>query len=279
MKKNKTKEGIEKFAFNHGNQFHARVTSLLRRNHWEVLVSPFYRDVATDKAREADIITEKEFIMHGRAGNFKGGARVRLVIECKFISKIPTVFWFDNKDILRAENRITTDTILKPRSENRNIENHHWYSEKEVGKVFAAFNLNAENKQTENELIFGAVDKVLNALKSYRSIDSIIPKDHQIEPVWPRSPTYPVIICNDFSNLYKMPFDGSEKLDSLARQKFFQIEVNYSYTRFISGAKLEKPEYFIIDVVDFNFLEEYINSVIKGDIEATGEGEMLLIKD
>src|SRR5579871_6797186 len=118
-------EKIKEFAFKHGNQFHARVAALLREHHWDVLVSPFYRDNATDKAREADIIAEREFIMNGPGGVYRGGAGVRLIAECKYIAS-PIVFWFDNKDLSRAEKRITTDTVLGPRSGSVNIDGHHW---------------------------------------------------------------------------------------------------------------------------------------------------------
>jgi hypothetical protein len=269
---------IKEFAFNHGNQFHGRVAALLRKNHWDVLVSPYYRDNATDKAREADIIAEREFIMHGPGGAYRGGARVRLIAECKYIAT-PIVFWFDGKDLPRAEKRITDDTVLGPRSGNVNIDRHHWYDEKRVAKLFATYSDGVESKQPENEVMFGAVDKVLNALISYRTIDSIIPVRDRREQVWPKLPTYPIIVCNDFSKFYLVPFDGSDRLVKFDSSiQYFQVEVNYAYTRFVSGMRQEIADYFLVDVVNFNFLREYLDTFIQGDVNAMGKGDLLYVQ-
>lgn len=65
---------MTEFASKHGNRLHARVAKLLRDSGWEVLVSPYYRDNATDKTREADIIAEREFtVKHPEPSNrYKG---------------------------------------------------------------------------------------------------------------------------------------------------------------------------------------------------------------
>src|SRR5437016_5902374 len=101
---------MQAFAATHGNNLHVRVASLLRANLWDVLISPYYRDNATDKAREADIIAEREFpITTPYGGINRGTLRFRLVIECKYIAE-DTLCWFDGIDRQRADNLLFGNT-------------------------------------------------------------------------------------------------------------------------------------------------------------------------
>lgn len=51
----KSRDKIQKIIEASGNNFHSNVISLLREKQWNVLISPYYNDYASDKAREIDI--------------------------------------------------------------------------------------------------------------------------------------------------------------------------------------------------------------------------------
>ena len=257
---------VEQFASQHGNNFHAQVVSFLRKAGWSVTVSPFYRDNATDKAREADVFADKVFHVHGVSGFSGSSFPVRLVIECKYV-KESIVFWFDQKDADEAEKRIVTDIrVLEPFHENTNIEGHHWYAVREVAKLFATFNPNREERQPENEIIFSSIDKVLNCLIYHRNLFfSTLPKT---SPGSQPPISYPLIVLNSFSELFKTTMQRPESIKSLDKEVWFPAEVNYAYISYGNGLRFSNLEYFLVDIVNFTRLDDYLALLKENDIEA-----------
>lgn len=266
---------IEKFVKEHGHILHTKIVQKLRDNGWTVIISPFYRDNATDKARESDIIAEKEikFGMNGSPMRKEGFFRVRLIIECKYVKEpIPIVFWFDKKDLDATEERIIKDiSLFEKSSKNNSILSHHWRSSGEAAKLFATYNPSGQEKQTENEIVFSAIDKVLNCLINYRDRQSIIGENKRLaegscfyKPII----NYPIIVFNDFSKLYETTVANPEVIKTFSRDPSFEIEINYDYVRYINGIRLSFPEYFLIDVVNFNKLEDYLKILKNKDLTA-----------
>ena len=252
---------VEEFATQHGNNFHAQVVSFLRKAGWSVTVSPFYRDNATDKAREADVFADKVFDAPGEASS--SSSPVRLLIECKYVTE-PIVFWFDEKAADQAVNRIIRDIpILKKPEENGNIEGHHWYSVDKVAKLFATFNPNkSEERQPENEIIFSSIDKVLNCLIYHRNtLSSSLPK---------RSPgiNYPLIVLDGFSKLSMTTMQRPASIEPLDEKVWFPVEVNYAYIGYGNGMRFQNLEYFLVDIVNFTRLSEYLRLLEEKDIGA-----------
>lgn len=256
-------QDVENFAKEHGNRFHAQVVSFLRKAGWSVTVSPFYRDIATDKAREADVFADKVFPV---CSPFAPGKSfpVTLVIECKYV-KQEIVFWFDKKDADQTNERITKDIpVLK---NNTNIEKHHWYSEDEVAKLFATYNPNRDERQPENEIIFTSIDKVLNCLIYYRNT---LPRRSTIPPGANSEPRihYPLIKVDSFSKMFKTTLDDPERFEPLDQKIWFPVEVNYAYILYGQGQKYQHLEYFLGDIVNFTKLGEYLALLEKNDIGA-----------
>ena len=247
------------FAAEHGNRLHARVVSLLRESAWHVLVSPYYRDNATDKAREADIIAEREFPVHNMFNNYAGCIRLRLIIECKYLSE-ETLCWFDVKDTQRTIDLIVSNTPLKPPNEHIGMDSHHWYSTSAVAKLFASKPKGTgRGKEPEQEALFSAFDKVLNSLLYYRSVPTIIPKQKRlVQPLLPRAITLPLVILNDFSKLYKTTIAKPDSVVSLEGVSSFVAEINYAYIGFHGGVRVNQTEYFLADVVPFPAMLEYL---------------------
>lgn len=153
---------------------------------------------------------------------------------------------------------VTSTTPLKPHSENINIERHHYYSIKEVAKLFSS---NQQNEsRIENEQLFKALSQSLNAMTYYkvfgsfsgRTEDPRIPILHEIE--------YPIIICNNFENFFRTDLDETEPTEI---EDNFQIEVNYGY---LDPHNNNRNEYFLVDVVNFSKFDEFLTNLKENDI-------------
>jgi hypothetical protein len=236
-----------------GNTFHYEVVRFLREKEWMVTVSPYYSDYATDQSREVDIITEKSYPVRRPPFNqFVGIINVRIFIECKHING-EIAFWFDNKNKTNANARVISDTPLK--QHNIYTQKHHYLIDGRVAKLFS------KKRGSDQDVIYKALTQTLHALIYYR--------DHHIPSMLPQNGLktlanldYPVIICNDFENLYQVHDDGSG-FSSLSEN--FQLEVNYAY---VSKAGNSRLEYFLIDIVDFDKFEAFLTVLQDNDIEA-----------
>lgn len=241
MKKNSSSADIAlSIAQTNGNSFHYKVVDWLKQNGWSVLVSPYYSDLLTAKPREIDIVAEKRF---GPLCGRKDRICVRLFVECKYITK-EGVFWFDDKDLKKAKQRIMDETHL----DEYDYEQHHYYAVKEVAKLFAS-----EPSSQEGDIIFKAVNQSLSALLAYRDNGLTLIEDENIV----FTINCPVIVCNKFEKFYKEEHVTPIKVVSITDN--FQLEVNYAYQK---GSRAE-TEYFLIDVVEFSKLSQLIDFLNK----------------
>jgi len=257
MNEDKIKELIEKS----GNNFHYQVVNFLREKGWFVSISPYYNDIIGNRPREIDIVADRQFdVKKPLSDRYKGALLVRLFIECKYINK-ETVFWFDIKDKEKAIKKICKDTSLKPPSENNLINSHHYLKDNTVAKLFASL----PDRIQDNEPIYRALTQSLNAMVYYRSDHSIIPEEKLKSPTL-ENVKYPLIICSDFKNFFKV--DSNDKRGYSEVCDNFQLEVNYAY-RDIRGAAIN--EYFIIDIINFQKFNQFLEELEKTDIAIIGD--------
>jgi hypothetical protein len=249
----KSKNKIQEIIEASGNNFHSSVIKFLREKEWTVLISPYYNDYATDKAREIDIIAEKAFEAKDSLwGRTKGWLNVRFIIECKYINA-ETVFWFDAKDKKRAEEMVIRETPLE--KDNTYTQQHHYMSDEMVAKLFTS----EKNKDLSNEPIYKAINQSLNAMIYFRYETPIQREDQGIL----RAVCSPIIILNDFKKIFGVNIGESSY--SNITDKFFQLEINYAY---LDTNKRNINEYFLIDVVDFSYLADFLREIETNDIEA-----------
>lgn len=249
----KSKDKIQEIIEASGNNFQANVIKFLREKEWSVLISPYYNDYATDKAREIDIIAEKTFeIKDNLWGQHKGWSNVRFIIECKYIST-ETVFWFDAKDKKRAEEMVIRETPLE--KNNTYTQQHHYMQDERVAKLFAS----EKSKDLSNEPIYKAINQSLNAMIYFRHEPPMQRQNVRIL----RTVCYPVIVLNGFEKVFKVNI--GESGNSSITDKYFQLEINYAY---LDTNKRNMNEYFLIDVVDFNYLDDFLQEIETKDIEA-----------
>lgn len=233
-----------------GNSFHCRVTNHLREKGWHTLVSPYYMDGGTNKAREIDLIAEKHWIYedrHHHSASGYGAVVIKLFIECKYIPQ-PNVFWFSDKDVVAATKWLMSNTPLRER--NMFTERHHYLSSgTRVAKLFASKN----RPNAENEVIYKALNQSLNAMVYLREKDSLIPdiQDGRI-PLLARV-EMPVILCNSFADFYRVEME--QLSDPQHIEDNFQLEVNYAY---INSSGQHRNEYFLLDIVAIEKLDSFL---------------------
>lgn len=227
-----------------GNNLHVRVVNTLRKDGWEVKISPYYKDNTTEKSREIDIIAEKAFTPEWVTGfPCKENIRIRLFIECKYITE-ETVFWFDNKNKIKAKKIITENTPCD--DNNLETDKHHYLSGHEAVKLYSS----GITKSTNNESIYLAINQSLHSLIYFRDSPTISENSRGDErPII----NYPVIICNNFDYFYQTNF----KLEPPKKivEETFQIELNYAY----KDTKSEKDidEFFLIDIINYEKLTDF----------------------
>jgi len=248
----KIKEIIEES----GNTFHFEVVDFLRKKDWGVLISPYYSDSISNKSREVDIIAEKDFLIENELEDKTGLIRVRFFIECKYIKK-EIVFWFDKKDTEKALKKLVNSTLLKPSTVNTAIENHRCFKEEDVAKLFSS----SQDKLQENEPIYRALNQSLNSMISYTDINPVTKLPRRKLPV-EETVDYPIILCNSFDKFYKSDTSGIS--DN------FQLEINYAYR--YNDKNLH--DYFLIEIVDFDKFDNFLEKLEKTDIEAFRQAAM-----
>jgi hypothetical protein len=251
---------IEEIIENSGNNFHYKVVEFLRNNGWYVVVSPFYSDNFTNKPREIDIIAEKEYEVKD-FGQWIGDIRVRFFIECKYITN-DTVFWFDNRDLSGALTRVLADTPLGDPHDWSMTDKHRYLEKTEVAKLFS----DGSNKGPDNEIMYKAITQSLNSLVYYKQRPSIIPENPRRNHNVKAFVNYPIIVCNDFSHFWKYSIAKKDAPQELKDN--FQLEVQYAY---FDEKKENRNEYFLIDIVSFDNLEDFIKQLEKKDIAAMQE--------
>lgn len=258
----KKKSPAEQIIEKSGHSFHSQVVNRLRELGWFVLVSPYYSDNFTDKPREIDIIAERKFEANDFIHGWLGTVNVRLFIECKYING-DTVFWFDSKEQPRAIERIMKDTGMKDPREDAGMQNHHYFLDVPVAKLFST-----EKSRTEDsEFISKAISQNLNSLIYYRNKGDLMPKDKKLRDQVLQRVSYPIIVCSTLDKFSRT--DMSDETRAVAPiTEPFQLEVNYAY---MDGDKNGKNEYFLIDVVDLEKLPELLTLIETTDISAIKE--------
>jgi hypothetical protein len=237
-----------------GNRFHCKAINYFSEKGWSAQISPYYLDNSTGKAREIDLVVEKLWIYDDPIKKRYETINIKLFVECKYIPHA-NVFWFDSKDFSSARDWVITNT---PHTlGNEYVEKHHFMESNKVAKLFSTEN----KKDLEYEVIYKALNQSLNAMVNLRNMGTIIPdheykgRDHvcTIE--------IPVILCNSFDKFYGLDIHDPAEVE-LIRDNF-QLEVNYAY---IDNQKSNRNEYFLIDIVSFDTIDAYLNT-LQEDIE------------
>ena len=263
-------EEAQKILLGSGNSFHFRVADYLRRKGWENRISPYYLDNISNKPREIDLIAERAWPYVDMFEKHNSGTiNVNLFIECKYLTNKATVFWFAPKDNQAAINLALKVGCLRPQHEALN--DYHYISGHKAVAILFETTSGGRNNQ-ERDPFYKALNQSLHAMNALRNEGSIIsPKNHQEKLARiVINPQHPVIICNNFKNLFKVNSASPTDLESIT-DSYFQLEVNYFHIQ-TDGRKVS--EYFLIDIVDFSRVDDYL-AILDQNILAIKRGNNL----
>lgn len=203
-------------------------------------------------------MAEKPFSSCERFDQSTVQINVQLFIECKYI-KQEIVFWFDLMDKDKAVSKLERETGLDIRYGEKSggditTEKVHYLNNQKVAKLFSV-NANKE------DVVYKALSQCLHAKIYYDQwFDGPI---HQQFREGPRVTTsilkYPVIICDNFSKLKEVKFNGGNGHEQLNLQNYFQLEIDYTY---LDKTRISaKTDYFLIDVIDLNYLSTFLDGL------------------
>lgn len=239
-------DAISRLVAESGNSFHCRVANAFRERNWATLLSPYYIDESTDKAREVDLVVEKRFPVDGTFGKPKT-IRIRLYVECKYITQ-NVVFWFDQRDNGRAYGWVHRNTPFR-KGNTLAEEHHHIKNVSTVAKLFAT-----DTKRNEdNDPIFRALNQCLNGYVHNKGQELLIPAKNaeQVTLV-----EYPLIVVSSFSMFYRTDVQSSMPPEPITDN--FLVELNYA---FVDKTKTTRRDYFLVDVASFDTLDKYLAAI------------------
>jgi hypothetical protein len=253
-----------------GNTFHFRVANYLKQKGWENRISPYYLDNISNKPREIDLIAEKSWPTHDDFNiNACGTINIKLFIECKYLASKTTVFWFAPKD-----NRASIELALKVghlRPQHPALGDYHYTSRHESVAILFETTGGGPNN-LERDPFYKALNQSLHAISALRNEGSIIrPQTNQQRlPRIVINPQHPVIICNSFKNLFKVDSASPTTFEKII-DSYFQLEVNYCHVK-TDGRKVS--EYFLIDIVDFSKIDDYLAVLDKNILAITSGNDL-----
>lgn len=181
-----------------------------------------------------------------------GDVAVRLFIECKFVPS-HSVFWFAEKDHESAQDLVCASGTY-PRGNNQYTHKHHYLARASVAKLFAT----GANRAQESDPFYKALNQALNAMVSMRGRRVSVPVLKALQ----RTPRvvieFPVVLCSSFDQMYAVDFEKESEPRPIVEN--FQLEVRYAY---IDRHNTERDEYFLLDFVEFNQLDEFAAAVAR----------------
>ena len=222
---------------------HFKATSILRKNNWPVLISPYYHDLISDSVRETDLIAEKQFNSDQRGPSVQ--VNIQFFMECKYI-KQEVVFWFDKVDKEKAISSIEKETGLimaYKTSGDITPEKFHYFNDDSVAKLFST-NSNKE------DIIYKAMNQSLHSQINYRRTGKkpiLNPFNGRIG-VLDKIVQYPVIVCENFDNILEVSFNEKGEYATKKLKNHFILETNY------------REDHFLIDIIDINHLEIFLKA-------------------
>jgi hypothetical protein len=240
---------------NSGNTFHVKVASLFREAGWQVLVSPYYIDNATDKAREVDLLCEQLWVEDNQHRKKKPLRllRIQLIVECKYIpDSSATVFWFDRADHTKVEELIVSRL---PFFKNY-CDLHHYdiaAASRGVAKLFQSRS-GSGLQNDEREPIYMALNQCVGALIGLGNLQHLTHPPHGKfgDEYLIR---YPVVICSNFDRFRRTNMIGGSLQEIDCN---FLMELNYAWR---NTARASIRQFALVDIVALSKLDQFLQAL------------------
>lgn len=247
-------EKLQSLVEKSGMVTHLKTVECLKKNGWSVVISPYYYDGTADIVKEIDIIAEKSVDSSEVRYQSSGQVNAQLFIECKYLNQ-EIVTWFDLVNRVKAIENLQRETGLKiaeRRSGDILPEAFHYLRQPKVAKLFST-NINKEDP------IYKGISQCLRALVYYKQwspgplVNAFMPHREATTRVI----RYPVVVCDNFSNLKEFSAGTTTKDYSVGDIKdSFLLETNYVY--FNKAKTVTIDEHYLIDFIDANRLETHL---------------------
>jgi len=234
-------EKIQKIIDEGGDQIQYDLAKILEENGWNAQISPYYKDIATDKSREIDIIARKEFLVKDDFYNQSERVLVRLFIECKYI-KNQVLFYFVKKDKKKATDFFRDNHLLR-NEEYLDLQKNHYLKDEEVAKTW---------RPVEGR------DDVYDAWT--QSVHSMIYYQKNLNEKIRYVYDLPVVVLKNLDNIFRKE-DGTISFSKITSN--FQLEIDYSYS--LPGSLGELKTYYI-DMVSFDNFLPFLKEIEETDV-------------
>jgi len=255
MKKGGEDERIIDYLEKSGYPLEINATLTLESNGWNVINQSGYLDIESNKWRTIDVIATKNVPLLDSSVYER--LHVSLIIECKKTDK-PWVFWVREKKGMRIFNPLAAVGVIKLESKpwlhplhyEKLAESFHYYFP-DFDKV-GVISFEAFSKKGEGGNIFEAKNQVIKALlyertqtRNFLAMQEAKEKVTKEKTINLLLLTYPVIIFE--GHICELEYKGNRP--TLTRSHYVQYLTSFGYPT---------PEEFVIDIVDINFLNNYL---------------------
>jgi hypothetical protein len=248
-------EAFRRLVSESGNAFHCQVATYFRERSWEVLISPYYVDNATGRAREIDLLCERLWEFRDPHNpNVSRLLRVQLLVECKYIPETTaTVFWFDKSDDGGKRSQLVQASIPQFKTHSLLVQ-HHYYARRDSGvaKLFASDSKRGEEK----EPIYVALTQCLGALIQLGAF-TLMTNHKASEVDATLTCRYPVVVCSSFDRFRRTNVQGA---DPAPVTDNFLLEVNYAFT---NSANRPVQRFALIDMVSWQLIDRFLAELEK----------------
>lgn len=231
---------------------------VMQKNGWGVLHSPSYWDETEKISREFDLRAFRNWKYTTEGGEFHIG--VYLITECKKSEK-PWVFFSTpesyntrvsqfikavDKSIFpnyyRSDSQISDDVLKRT---------HHYFQRPELARTFYE-PFKGQEKTDSSQMIYSAIMSSVKAtlfhLRDRKNDNST-------------SIYYPVIVFN--GNMYTAKVKSLDNIELLPSEHV-QLSFNYMLPKSVERSSIwEQQERFIIDVVHYEYLENFLSLLEK----------------
>ncbi len=130
----------------------------------------------------------------------------------------------------------------------------HYVAKKHTAKLF-------ESKGSADP-IYKALTQCLYSMVNLKDVDLFNTSSN--DSFYHQYIEMPVIMCNNFDKFRSTKMTEPDELTVISKN--FMLEVDYAY---IDNENKKKNDYFLIDIVDFAKISEFIE-VIESDLETAG---------
>lgn len=249
----KTKDEFKELIEYSGHNFHLEIVNLLKKNDWEVEISPYYYDDSAEKPREIDIIATKP-VSISKDGD--PSYNIFLFIECKHFDG-EVVFWMDdvNKDRVAT---VIHDSItgLNIRREDTIQKNHYL----KVSRVAKLFETKQKERKSNQDVIFNAFTQSIKSLIFYKK------NNYNASGIY-----YPIVVYEpkDKVAVYS---ESDENKYKILNEREIILEVNYSFKNEMDSIVVGKSQFisrqnFFVDFIAKNDFEGFLNIALREEIE------------